>query len=284
VFAAAPSCAPVPHYNFTPRIHTPNFTVKWYYVLVAFILAPLLALPNSYGCGLTDWDNCSMFGKLALFGFAGWAGTEVRHAPAEAGPAGGVGAFWGGASGWRAASACHAEGPAAPALIHGPTHLARPRPPPQGNGVIAGLGICGVILSACSSAAVLMQDFRTGYITTSSPRAMFVSQVRPPRRAAAPAAPHQRSARLCDGRARAHTIGMPPSRGLGRGSRATRGERQRASDLSAALPRAPLPQPFQPPAPPRPQPAVIAPLLNPLSPGSSDHWRPHGLLLRACRL
>jgi hypothetical protein len=32
---------------------------------------------NSYGAGLTDWDNCSMYGKLALFIFAAWAGQEV---------------------------------------------------------------------------------------------------------------------------------------------------------------------------------------------------------------
>lgn len=48
----------------------------------------------------------------------------------------------------------------------------------QGNGIIAGLGICGVVLSTTSAAAVLMQDFRTGYICLSSPRAMFVTQVR----------------------------------------------------------------------------------------------------------
>lgn len=33
---------------------------------------------NSYGTGLTDWDNCSMYGKLALFIFAAWAGAAVR--------------------------------------------------------------------------------------------------------------------------------------------------------------------------------------------------------------
>lgn len=48
----------------------------------------------------------------------------------------------------------------------------------EGGGVIAGLGVCGIILSTCSSSAVLMQDFRTGYITLSSPRAMFLAQAR----------------------------------------------------------------------------------------------------------
>jgi len=46
----------------------------------------------------------------------------------------------------------------------------------QGNGVIVGLGICGVVLSATSSAAVLMGDFRTAYICLAAPRAMFAAQ------------------------------------------------------------------------------------------------------------
>jgi hypothetical protein len=41
-------------------------------------VTPLFALPNSYGCGLTDWDCSSMYAKLALFVFAAWAGVEVR--------------------------------------------------------------------------------------------------------------------------------------------------------------------------------------------------------------
>lgn len=47
----------------------------------------------------------------------------------------------------------------------------------QGNGIIVGLGICGVVFGATSSAATLMSDFRTGYITLSAPRAMFVAQL-----------------------------------------------------------------------------------------------------------
>ncbi|GBF88235.1 metal-nicotianamine transporter-like protein [Raphidocelis subcapitata] len=104
---------------FIPMVYTP---VKWYYVLVAYIVTPLFALPNSYGCGLTDWDMSSMYAKLALFIFAAWAGVE-------------------------------------------------------GNGVIVGLGICGVVLSATSSAATLMGDLRTGYICLASPRAMFAAQL-----------------------------------------------------------------------------------------------------------
>lgn len=45
------------------------------------------------------------------------------------------------------------------------------------GGVIPGLASCGILLQGTSSAATLMQDFRTGFITLSSPRAMFWSQV-----------------------------------------------------------------------------------------------------------
>jgi hypothetical protein len=60
---------------FIPMVYTP---AKWYYVAVAYLVTPLFALPNSYGAGLTDWDCASMYGKLALFVFAAWAGAEVR--------------------------------------------------------------------------------------------------------------------------------------------------------------------------------------------------------------
>lgn len=47
----------------------------------------------------------------------------------------------------------------------------------EGGGVIAGLAACGVMLNIVGSASDLMQDFRTGYLTLSSPRSMFVSQL-----------------------------------------------------------------------------------------------------------
>ena len=43
--------------------------------------------------------------------------------------------------------------------------------------LVAGLAICGVVFGATSSAAILMMDFRTGYICTASPKAMFVAQL-----------------------------------------------------------------------------------------------------------
>ncbi|KAH9743416.1 putative metal-nicotianamine transporter YSL6 [Citrus sinensis] len=45
------------------------------------------------------------------------------------------------------------------------------------GGVIAGLAACGVMMSIVSTAADLMQDFKTGYLTLSSAKSMFVSQL-----------------------------------------------------------------------------------------------------------
>lgn len=103
----------------------PNFIfpqIKWYHMLVAYIIAPILAFCNAYGCGLTDWSLASNYGKLAILIFSGWAG-----------------------------------------MGHG--------------GIIAGLAACGVMMNIVSTASDLMQDFKTGYLTLSSPRSMFFSQV-----------------------------------------------------------------------------------------------------------
>ncbi|GKV40620.1 hypothetical protein SLEP1_g48239 [Rubroshorea leprosula] len=45
------------------------------------------------------------------------------------------------------------------------------------GGVLAGLAACGVMMSIVSTAADLMQDFKTGYFTLSSAKSMFVSQL-----------------------------------------------------------------------------------------------------------
>ncbi|KAL6874369.1 hypothetical protein ACP4OV_013389 [Aristida adscensionis] len=45
------------------------------------------------------------------------------------------------------------------------------------GGVIAGLAACGIIMSITCSAADLMQDFKSGHMTLSSPWAMFVAQL-----------------------------------------------------------------------------------------------------------
>lgn len=47
----------------------------------------------------------------------------------------------------------------------------------KNGGVIAGLAACGVMMSIVSTAADLMQDFKTGYLTLSSAMSMFVSQL-----------------------------------------------------------------------------------------------------------
>ncbi|GBG33106.1 Metal-nicotianamine transporter YSL2 [Hondaea fermentalgiana] len=45
------------------------------------------------------------------------------------------------------------------------------------TGILAGLATCGVVLAGTSQAAVLMQDYKTGFITRSSPKAMFFAQL-----------------------------------------------------------------------------------------------------------
>ncbi|KAL7132163.1 hypothetical protein ABFS83_12G053400 [Erythranthe nasuta] len=96
--------------------------LKWYQVLVAYAIAPILAFCNAYGCGLTDWSLASNYGKIAILVFSSWVGLD-----------------------------------------HG--------------GVLAGLASCGVMMSIVSTASDLMQDFKTGYLTLSSARSMFFSQV-----------------------------------------------------------------------------------------------------------
>ncbi|KAA3464181.1 putative metal-nicotianamine transporter YSL6 [Gossypium australe] len=95
--------------------------LKWYMVLVSYILAPALAFCNSYGTGLTDWNLSSTHGKIGLFIIASLVGSD--------------------------------------------------------GGVMAGLAACGVMMSIVSTAADLMQDFKTGYLTLSSAKSMFVSQL-----------------------------------------------------------------------------------------------------------
>lgn len=50
--------------------------LKWYYVIVAYILAPSLAFCNAYGAGLTDMNMAYNYGKVALFVLAAMSGKE----------------------------------------------------------------------------------------------------------------------------------------------------------------------------------------------------------------
>ncbi|KAK9265464.1 hypothetical protein L1049_016005 [Liquidambar formosana] len=50
--------------------------LKWYYILVIYIIAPTLAFCNAYGSGLTDWSLASAYGKLAIFTIGAWAGAH----------------------------------------------------------------------------------------------------------------------------------------------------------------------------------------------------------------
>jgi len=95
--------------------------LKWYLVLISYVVAPAFAFCNSYGAGLTDWSLATTYGKLGLFIFASSVGIN--------------------------------------------------------GGVIAGLVACGVMMSIVCTASDLMQDFKTGFLTLSSPRSMFISQL-----------------------------------------------------------------------------------------------------------
>ncbi|CAK9146521.1 unnamed protein product [Ilex paraguariensis] len=50
--------------------------LKWYYVLVAYIIAPSLSFCNAYGAGLTDMNMAYNYGKVALFVLAALAGKD----------------------------------------------------------------------------------------------------------------------------------------------------------------------------------------------------------------
>ncbi|KAK7393842.1 hypothetical protein VNO78_22406 [Psophocarpus tetragonolobus] len=50
--------------------------LKWFYVVVAYILAPSLAFCNAYGTGLTDMNMAHNYGKVALFVVAAIGGRD----------------------------------------------------------------------------------------------------------------------------------------------------------------------------------------------------------------
>ncbi|OWM72204.1 metal-nicotianamine transporter YSL1-like [Punica granatum] len=50
--------------------------LKWYFVLVAYVLAPSLAFCNAYGAGLTDMNMAYNYGKVALFILAALSGKQ----------------------------------------------------------------------------------------------------------------------------------------------------------------------------------------------------------------
>lgn len=50
--------------------------VKWYYVIFAYTVAPVLGFCNAYGTGLTDMNMAYNYGKVVLFIVAAWAGND----------------------------------------------------------------------------------------------------------------------------------------------------------------------------------------------------------------
>ncbi|KAJ4711810.1 Metal-nicotianamine transporter like [Melia azedarach] len=50
--------------------------LKWYYIVIAYVVAPSLAFCNAYGAGLTDMNMAYNYGKFALFILAALSGKE----------------------------------------------------------------------------------------------------------------------------------------------------------------------------------------------------------------
>ncbi|KAF5472517.1 hypothetical protein F2P56_009230, partial [Juglans regia] len=50
--------------------------LKWYYVVVAYVLAPSLSFCNAYGAGLTDMNMAYNYGKVSLFVLAAMSGKN----------------------------------------------------------------------------------------------------------------------------------------------------------------------------------------------------------------
>ncbi|KAK3143379.1 hypothetical protein QOZ80_4AG0299620 [Eleusine coracana subsp. coracana] len=50
--------------------------LRWYHVAASYVIAPVLAFCNAYGCGLTDWSLATTYGKLAIFTVGAWAGAS----------------------------------------------------------------------------------------------------------------------------------------------------------------------------------------------------------------
>ncbi|OIW14167.1 hypothetical protein TanjilG_21307 [Lupinus angustifolius] len=48
--------------------------LKWYHILVTYLIAPILAFCNAYGCGLSDWSLASGYGKVSILIFSAWVG------------------------------------------------------------------------------------------------------------------------------------------------------------------------------------------------------------------
>ncbi|KAL4619152.1 hypothetical protein ACB092_06G059400 [Castanea dentata] len=96
--------------------------VKWYYVVVMYILCPLFAFSKIHAQGATDMTIVTAnVGKIALFIFGSWAGVSR-------------------------------------------------------GGIIVALAANGVIGNFVSSASDLIVDFKTGYLTVSSPKSILVGK------------------------------------------------------------------------------------------------------------
>nr|XP_023886796.1 probable metal-nicotianamine transporter YSL7 [Quercus suber] len=95
--------------------------VKWYYVVVMYILCPLFAFSKTHAQGATDMYINAGLGKIGVFIFGAWAGVSR-------------------------------------------------------GGVVVALVANGVIENFIASASDLMVDFKTGYLTVSSPKSILIGR------------------------------------------------------------------------------------------------------------
>ncbi|XP_066346342.1 probable metal-nicotianamine transporter YSL10 isoform X1 [Miscanthus floridulus] len=59
--------------------------LRWYHVAASYVIAPVLAFCNAYGCGLTDWSLATTYGKLAIFTVGAWAAASDPHGSGSGG-------------------------------------------------------------------------------------------------------------------------------------------------------------------------------------------------------
>ncbi|XP_010045545.2 probable metal-nicotianamine transporter YSL7 [Eucalyptus grandis] len=96
--------------------------LKWYYILIIYMISPVLGFCKAYSTGLTDMSITSNLGKLAMIIFASWA-RKAR------------------------------------------------------GSVLVGLVACGIVMNLVDVASNVMESFKVGYMTLSSPKSLLLSKL-----------------------------------------------------------------------------------------------------------
>jgi hypothetical protein len=69
------SCVAIMHFAFH---------VIWYQTVVGILIIPIFAIAILQSVGMTDWNMCSAFGKLLMFGFGAWNRSSGEIIPSLA--------------------------------------------------------------------------------------------------------------------------------------------------------------------------------------------------------